>query len=133
VRFHPEDRGYTTPCHIYEGGHNQKGYGLVTLRVEGRPKTSRMAHVVAWEAENGPVPPGLEIDHLCEIRDCIRVSHLEAVTHTVNVRRSRATKLTDEQIEYIRSSPLGPVALGLELGVTREYVWRVRRGLSRAA
>ena len=40
-------------------------------------------------------PKGLEIDHLCRNRECVRPSHLEAVSHLVNVRRnSQSTKTT---------------------------------------
>ena len=49
--------------------------------------SDRQAHRVAYEWANGPVPDGLEIDHLCRVRHCVRPSHLEAVTHTENLRR----------------------------------------------
>jgi len=45
------------------------------------------AHVFAWVEENGPVPAGLELDHLCRVRNCVRPDHLEAVTHRVNTLR----------------------------------------------
>lgn len=35
----------------------------------------------------GPVPPGLELDHLCRNRWCCSPLHLEAVTHKVNMER----------------------------------------------
>lgn len=41
------------------------------------------AHLVAY----GPVPPGLEVDHLCRRRACVERSHLEAVTRAENERR----------------------------------------------
>lgn len=47
----------------------------------------RQAHIVAWEWDNGLVPAGLELDHLCRQRLCVRPSHLEAVTHQVNMER----------------------------------------------
>lgn len=85
--FVVEDRGYETPCHIFQGSLNQDGYGQVTTRVNG-PKSTKGAHVAAWERENGPVPDGLEIDHLCRVRRCIRADHLEPVTHAENMRRA---------------------------------------------
>lgn len=47
------------------------------------------AHVYSWERENGPVPPGRELDHVCRDARCIRPhpEHLEAVTHRENCRR----------------------------------------------
>lgn len=66
------------PCEIWPGRLNSKGYGT---------RGPRLAHKVAWEAVHGPVPDGYELDHLCNVRACVRVSHLEAVTHAENIRR----------------------------------------------
>jgi hypothetical protein len=45
------------------------------------------AHRVAWMLFRGPVPPGLELDHLCRVTRCCNPLHLEPVTHRENVRR----------------------------------------------
>ncbi len=45
------------------------------------------AHRVAWEKVHGPIPPGMQIDHLCRNRACVNVNHLEAVTQRVNTLR----------------------------------------------
>lgn len=47
----------------------------------------RQAHRVAYEFLKGPVPKGLELDHLCRNRYCVNPDHLEAVPHQVNVQR----------------------------------------------
>lgn len=44
-------------------------------------------HRVVWEARNGPVPEGLELDHLCRNRACSNPDYLEAVTRSVNAQR----------------------------------------------
>jgi hypothetical protein len=36
----------------------------------------------------GPIPEGLEIDHLCRVQLCVNPEHLEAVTHRENMLRS---------------------------------------------
>ncbi len=46
------------------------------------------AHRFSFEMVNGPVPNGLELDHLCRVRRCVNPSHLEAVTRLENIRRS---------------------------------------------
>jgi HNH endonuclease len=35
----------------------------------------------------GPVPEGLELDHLCRNRACVNPAHLEPVSHRENVLR----------------------------------------------
>ncbi len=46
-----------------------------------------LAHCFAYEALVGPIPDGLEIDHLCRNPPCVKPEHLEAVSHAENVRR----------------------------------------------
>lgn len=45
------------------------------------------AHVVAWKLYRGPVPEGLELDHLCRVKNCVNPDHLEPVTRKVNLLR----------------------------------------------
>lgn len=52
-------------------------------------KDGRMqpAHRAYWEATNGPVPEGLDLDHLCRNRLCVNLDHLEPVTRLENILR----------------------------------------------
>jgi hypothetical protein len=47
-----------------------------------------LAHRKAYTDAFGPIPEGLEIDHLCRVRHCVNPDHLEAVTHVENMRRA---------------------------------------------
>ena len=43
------------------------------------------AHIWSWEQVNGPVPEGLVLDHLCEVKLCVRPDHLNPTTHQLNI------------------------------------------------
>ena len=45
---------------------------------------TKKAHRVAYEFRHGPVPAGLQIDHLCRNRACVNPDHMEVVTNRVN-------------------------------------------------
>ncbi len=48
------------------------------------------AHRWAYELLVGPIPEGLELDHLCRDRACINPAHLEPVTRRENAKRGSA-------------------------------------------
>lgn len=69
-------------CWEWGGRRTSKGYGA--LKVERR---ETRAHRLAFEMFVGPIPDGLEIDHLCRNRACVNPDHLEAVDHHTNLLR----------------------------------------------
>lgn len=72
------------PCWIWQASTDTKGYGRFrAMRVHYG------AHKFSWELVNGPVPKGLELDHLCRTPACCNPAHLEPVTHEENTRRGR--------------------------------------------
>lgn len=70
-------------CWLWTGAPTNQGYGHLKIR-----GLWVKAHRLAYEMLVGPVPDGLELDHLCRVRLCVRPSHLEPVTHAENVARA---------------------------------------------
>lgn len=65
----------TTGCWIWLGC-TSGGYGLFGIATSKSAK----AHRIAYEIAYGPIPDGLQIDHLCRNPTCVNPCHLEAVT-----------------------------------------------------
>lgn len=101
-------RGLDLPCWVYTGSRDAKGYS--TIRVDGG-RTSR-GHRVAYLGLIGPIPEGLEPDHLCRNRACWNPWHLDLVTHAVNVKRGRAGAVIRARAAQITHCPQGHVYEG---------------------
>jgi hypothetical protein len=71
-------------CWLWTGCTNNHGYGTVSVGNQ-----SQYVHILMWEHFNGPVPEGLELDHLCRTPACCNPypGHMEPVTHQVNCLR----------------------------------------------
>lgn len=77
-----------TGCWDWTGAKNGHGYGYI--RDEDANCTTLQAHRVSYEMHVGPIPDGLQIDHLCRNRLCVNPKHLEPVTAQVNTMRAKA-------------------------------------------
>ena len=73
------------------------GYGQVRRGVN-----MTTAQRAVYEALVGPVPDGLELDHLCRNPSCVRPDHLEPVTHQENMRRGDAGLLNASKTHCVR-------------------------------
>lgn len=74
----------TGSCWLWTGATTRRGDGYGQIRVGGR---LQLAHRVAYELVVGPIPEGMDVDHLCRVRLCVHPLHLEPVPPLENWRR----------------------------------------------
>jgi hypothetical protein len=65
-------------CHLYQGPLNNRGYAISW---RGMPIS---LHREAWERAHGPIPEGMEVEHMCRRRNCLSLAHLELVDRSTN-------------------------------------------------
>lgn len=102
-------------CIRWKEGHAHKGgYGMFFYR-----GSMKVAHRYAWELANGPIPAGKQVNHKCDVRNCVNPEHLYLGTQMDNMRdmcergrnrkpsrygeRNNAAKLTEERVKEIRA------------------------------
>jgi hypothetical protein len=66
-----------------------------------------MAHRWSYEYHVGPIPDGLQLDHLCRVRRCVNPWHLEPVTNRVNSQRGKAGAVNAARQEAKEFCPYG--------------------------
>lgn len=83
----PHSYGHWTHTRCIPGeGAKNLGY-----HIKCRDYKTYREHQLWYMDAYGPVPEGLELDHLCRNKWCINPLHLEAVTHAENMLRARKT------------------------------------------
>lgn len=102
-------------CMLWLGAINQFGYGRVGIK--GR---RTVAHRAVYEMACGPVPDGLDLDHLCRVRCCVNPAHLEPVTRQVNAARGICGKVTAARQRSKTHCPHGHAYGGENLFITNE-------------
>lgn len=70
-------------CWLVQGPLHRSGYAHVWL--EGR---HQYAHRYVWQkAYDVDLPREVVLDHLCRVRNCVRLDHLEPVDQSTNITR----------------------------------------------
>lgn len=101
--------GYVAPvdangCRLWQ---HIKANGYGRFYLQGR---TRLAHRVAFEWANGPIPEGFSLDHLCRNRACVEPSHLEIVTNRENILRGVGiTAENARKTHCVRGHLLAPI------------------------
>ncbi len=132
-----EDRGYSTPCHIWQGALDGWGYGCGPMRDGVRCR----AHRLAWSTAYGPITAGIHVLHHCDQPACVNVEHLFLGTDADNsddkvakgrqAKRARngKAKLTESDVASIRAATgVGYADLAARFGVSRGHISKLRRG-----
>lgn len=73
-------------CWLWTATTTPSGYGQFFVS-PGPPRIRVPAHRMAYELVVGPIPEGLQLDHLCRVRHCTNPTHLEPVTGIENILR----------------------------------------------
>jgi len=81
----PDYAPHLGPCWIWTRGLSN-GYGSWAYGPKADPIRGG-AHRYSYEISVGPIPEGLDLDHLCRIPACVNPTHLEPVTSAENTRR----------------------------------------------
>lgn len=63
----------TTGCWLWTGTLQSKGYGLLSTTRRAGPL---LAHRIAWLLLRGPIPPGGQVLHSCDVPCCVNPGHL---------------------------------------------------------
>lgn len=77
-------KGHPGVRHKMQPSKNEKGYMCVTVHKDGKMYRKRV-HRLVWEAFNGPIPQGLEINHKDEDRTNNNLGNLELLSHRDNL------------------------------------------------
>jgi hypothetical protein len=128
VRYIEEDRGYKTPCWIWQLCLDKDGYAIERVGDRGR----RVARSY-YEKKYGPIPEWKEPDHFCRIRACVNPDHLDPVTHRANMQRSPSTKLRPEdfpEIRQLRETGMSYARIGKRFGVVATTIMNLLHGTS---
>ena len=77
----------TDGCWLWLGAIATRSTGTGSGKFKVRPGELMLAHRWAYEQTVGPIPVGLELDHLCNVPRCVRPDHLEPVDRQTNQQR----------------------------------------------
>lgn len=82
-----------TGCFLWTGVLDKNGYARFSVNRTVNP-AMKSGHRIAWQIAHGYAPPRtddegnlLTLDHLCRVRHCVNVEHLELVTNRENILR----------------------------------------------
>lgn len=121
----------TTDCWLWTGAIDKNGYGISAIK---QRKIS--AHRVSYLLHYGEIPPNLYVLHTCHNPSCVNPNHLKIGTQKDNIqdqinigthvgKNRSAAKLTENDVQYIRTSSKSYIDIAKELSVSKHCIWDV--------
>jgi HNH endonuclease len=117
----------TEACWLWEGATTKKGYGTIRT-ADGR---LTYVHVLVFTHMHGPLLPGLEVAHSCDVRNCVRPDHLSAKSHAGNMNdmavRGRAPNTPAmlkavREIRQLKAAGIDSAVLAERFGIARASI-----------
>ena len=125
-----EDRGYKTPCWIWQGStHGYPPNRLYAVATVNQKHVS--VHKYRFEQKYGKIPDGYELHHMCEQTLCVNEDHLKLVTELEHGRIRNGVKYSMEQAIEVRrlySEGLSQLEIAEVTGINRHSVYRMCKG-----
>lgn len=138
-------KGPVDECWLWKSTTNKHGYGLIA--VGGKGEGQLLAHRVAWEIANGPIPKGTwVVMHTCDTPTCVNPAHLKLGTQSDNLLDMRAkrrghdgfavdpirgeahhdARFTEDDVRAIRASSESSTVIAERYGVHRTSIIKIR-------
>jgi hypothetical protein len=102
IESYTDRSGGPDACHMWTGPVNGSGYGQSMLN-----GVLTLTHVLAWEQENGPREPGIEVDHECH-NQALRDGTCQPGMCAHRLCRNPAHLISRSRSEHVAATPHGP-------------------------
>lgn len=137
LRIEAMSEQHDNGCWIWTGSKSKVGYGF---GYSSKDKKLVSAHRLSYVAFKGGIPAEMVVAHACDNPLCVNPNHLWLATHAENsadmVKKGRSakgekcgkSKLTNEQVKFIRESNFSHRKLGAMFNVSHPNIGYIKRG-----